>query len=131
MGAPAVCCALVSLATCIAAHAFDGAYDPTFAYGGRNDVAVTSGGKDRAKAIHVLSDGKILLAGTCTLSQSDTICATRLNADGKGYDPSFGPGGVGYLNLRQFPGFPVITTELGGMVVLDDGRIVLAGDDRN
>lgn len=109
------------------AAAQDGAYDPTFAFGGRRLVNVASYGIDIASRLRVLPDGRLLVGGLCYSDQfTFNICLTRLRANGSGYDAGFGPGGVGYVNFGQFAGFPV-NAGLSDMALLPDGRIAVLG----
>lgn len=84
--------------------------------------------------MQVLPDGRLLLAGTCSKPEPPAIgnfpkfCATRLRPDGS-YDPSFGPGGVGYLRFDYFDsigGWPN-NTSLQDAIRLRDGRMLFVG----
>jgi uncharacterized delta-60 repeat protein len=76
---------------CVARFHSDGTLDTTFATGGKYIAPMTGGMFDRANDLVVQSDGKLVLAGTCTFS-SVGLCALRLNADGTP-DNSFGTDG--------------------------------------
>ena len=74
----------------------DGTLDPSFGSGGLVVVDVTTT-NDRAEAVVLQPDGKIVLAGSANSSTSSPTGAdfglARLNADGT-VDTSFGSGGV-------------------------------------
>lgn len=76
---------------CVTRFHSDGTLDTTFATGGKYIAPMTGGMFDRANDLVVQSDGKLVLAGTCTFS-SVGLCALRLNADGTP-DNSFGTDG--------------------------------------
>ena len=82
----------------------------------------------------VLADGRILMMGDCIVTVTNNLgqmttapqfCATRLQPDGT-YDPTFGPGGVGYVRFDHFPGWPA-SSSLRDMILLHDGRVALVG----
>ncbi|MFO1253092.1 MAG: hypothetical protein U1E77_18625 [Inhella sp.] len=74
----------------------DGTLDPSFADGGRFILPIGAGnGTDRAYAVAIQADGKIVAAGTTLTSTSTTgqdFALIRLNADGT-LDAGFGNGG--------------------------------------
>jgi uncharacterized delta-60 repeat protein len=97
----------------------DGTLDGTF--GPNHDGKVTidfAGGNDRANAVAVLPDGRIVLAGAANVGN---FALARLAVTG-GLDSTFGPAHNGK-----------VVTDLGGtdfanaVAVLPDGRIVAAG----
>ena len=108
-------------------RAVDGFFDTTFGFGGRHTVAVAGLGDDQAYRLDIARDGRLLLAGMCLLPQvkARAFCTTRLRADGTGYDPTFGPGGLGYLTLHGLRGFP--DGYFSDMALFPDGRIVMTG----
>jgi len=75
----------------------DGTLDPGFADGGRFILPIGAGnGTDRAYALAIQDDGKIIAAGTTLTSTSTTgqdFALVRLNTDGS-LDRSFGNGGT-------------------------------------
>ncbi|HET6632915.1 MAG TPA: hypothetical protein VFG73_09450 [Rhodanobacteraceae bacterium] len=145
---PAAICALLLLgaAVCAPALAQDGSFDPGFAQGGRKLFDVSNGLDDTGTEMHLLPDGKILMAGTCDKMAVDAVdkdgnpvsdrlpffCVARLLPDGT-FDPSFGPGGVGYLSFHPFGGpdpddaTSPFAASLIDMALLPDERIVLVG----
>ena len=98
----------------------DGSFDTGFADGGVL-VHTLGAGTDNARAVHVLADGKILLAGTMRSPANDVDgFLMRLNADGTP-DTAFGAGGVVKAHLTD--GHDVFSH----MVVQPDGKIVTLG----
>ncbi len=103
----------------LARFSADGALDAAFGAGGKA-IANLARGADQALAAALLPQGKILAAGS--ISQLDPLPAlARFSAAGAP-DPGFGPGG---------PAAPLLALANGrwsGLAVLDDGRLLLAGD---
>jgi uncharacterized delta-60 repeat protein len=101
-----------------------GDLDPTFGDGGlvtTNPSPGTRGGG--AAAVAVLSDGRLVVAGSADMgSSTGSFAVARYNSDGT-LDPSFGSGG---LVTTPFPGYPFAGASR--VVVQPDGRIVAAGD---
>ena len=75
-----------------------GSLDSTFGAGGWV-AADFAGGNDRAEAMAVLADGKILVGGTAALATGDAFALVRYNPDGT-LDSTFGVGGQGNDRLR-------------------------------
>jgi len=99
---------------CLARYSANGELDATFGSAGLvfTDLSTFD---DKARALVVQSDGKILVAGSC----SDTFCVARYDANGV-LDATFGSGGT----VIAFSG-----TNIGRAVALQhDGRIVVAGE---
>lgn len=97
----------------VARYRADGTPDPAFGSGG---VVLTDvGGADRAEAIALQADGKIVAAG----SADNDVAVVRYQADGSP-DPSFGSHGV----VRTSFGGPESAEALA---VQPDGKIVVAG----
>ncbi|HQA12445.1 delta-60 repeat domain-containing protein, partial [Zoogloea sp.] len=99
----------------------DGTLDTSF--GGGDGIVTTAigSGDDQARAVSVLADGRILVAGYSANGANDDFALVRYLADGS-LDTSFG-GGDG-----------IVTTAVGSaddqawsMAVQADGRIVLGG----
>ena len=95
----------------------DGSYDPDFGGGGTSGFDF--GGTDRAHAVALQADGKIVVAGYTTAGAGDAAVA-RLNANGS-VDESFGPGG------RRTIDYGSVDRALD-VLVQPDGKIVLAGE---
>ncbi len=103
-------------------HDANGTIDSGFGTGGKVDInaAATSNGNSEARALLVLPDGKLLVAGYASGPGNSEFLVMRLNSDGTP-DTSFGGTGI----VRT----PVGTGEdiANAMVRQPDGRIVLAG----
>lgn len=117
-------CALSALVT-ITAHATSGqpgTLDPFWANGsalGSGKLITAVGPRnDRASAMAVQPDGRVLVAGFC---QDIALCAARYNTDGT-LDPSFG--GNGKLPQVFVPNATNITPSLA---LLPSGKFLLAG----
>lgn len=82
--------------------------------------------EDRATAVTLQSDGKILLAGYCYNISNNDFCAARLNTDGTLDSTFVGPAGNGVGKFL----FSVGTKDdyASAMVLQGDGRILLAGN---
>lgn len=129
-------------AFCAARLNADGSFDSSFDGPGANGIGTGSGdgrfvidlfpGGDELSAMTIQSDGKIVLAGTCTIPNSSTkgFCAARLNNDGS-FDPTFdGPDangtGVGTGDGRIV--FSVVgRATLTAIAQQPDGKLVLLG----
>lgn len=95
----------------------DGTADTTFGLNGMATYAV-SGGWAEAKAIHIETDGKIVVGGMATGNNLDFMVA-RFQANGT-IDTSFGTGGVTKTHFAA--------DDLGNaMAVQADGKLVVAG----
>ena len=98
----------------------DGTLDPTFGSGGEDTISF-DGTASVATAVLVAPDGRIVLAGsnTSTDTQNDFAVA-RLNTDGT-LDTTFGSGGTATVDFGG-------DEHARGAALTPDGRIVLAGD---
>jgi len=99
-----------------------GYLDPSFGGAGAVRLQFTScADAEHVRAIALLPDGKILLAGYAYIKSSTYgFAVARLNADGS-LDTSFGTGGRAFFGFTQ-------STILQAMALQSDGRIVLAGN---
>ena len=97
----------------------DGTLDPTFGTGGMVTTAL-SVANDFARAVAVLPDGKLLVAGNAVVGGSIQLALARYLADGTP-DISFGTGGFRTYDLGS--GDDVCED----MAIAPDGKIVLAG----
>ena len=94
-------------------------------------VAVSlSNGNDKAKAIALQADGKILVGGvTMGADKSSNVAVARLNSDGT-LDASFGAGTAdGTPDGAVAVSFGNGDDKLKGLVVQADGKIVVAGSN--
>ncbi|HEY7641257.1 MAG TPA: Calx-beta domain-containing protein [Steroidobacteraceae bacterium] len=98
----------------------DGTLDTTFGTAGKVTTDLAGGfAQERARAVAIQPDGKIVVAGESSLPAGDlSVALVRYNADGT-LDTTFGSGGkvFGALLGRAFD-----------VAILPDGRIVVAGD---
>jgi len=102
------------------AHAVDGEYDPSWPGNGRIRLDVSSGA-DRAEAMMIQPDGKLVIAGTCN---GNSFCAARLHPSGS-YDASFGNTGLAGRFVQDFFGS---TLDLTAIAMAPDGGILLVGN---
>ncbi|CAN7649556.1 hypothetical protein [Massilia sp. LjRoot122] len=101
----------------------DGSLDAGFGNGGKTVLPIGPGA-DTVSAVSLLAGGKILLAGSSRSGAESTsdydVSLVRLNADGT-LDTSFGTGGKTLVHTTGFD-------DRGAhMLVLDDGKIIVAG----
>ena len=96
-----------------------GGLDASFGNAGIVDLNFGGSSDDRANTIAVQPDGKIVIAGTSTITGSYTAAIARLNAYGS-LDSRF--------NLSQTLGSTVSYTENGTPVVLDANVVVFDAD---
>lgn len=100
----------------------DGSLDNLFGTNGSLTIAVTAR-DDRAKAVVLQPDGKILLGGACQNSTLTAIvlCAIRLNANGT-LDTTFADSGKLITTTRND------SNDWGPAIALQpDGRVILSG----
>lgn len=118
----------------------DGSLDPSFGAGGR---VITNfftyegyGLSDRASAMALQPDGKILLAGQVEVADDDLIRygssfgIARYLPDGA-LDPSFGVGGKASIYLQGRAGYLNGKTSPSALALQPDGAILLAGYESN
>ena len=108
----------------------DGTPDSTF---GTNGVTTISfnGVDDRATAVAIQPDGKIVVAGYTNSGTSSVpnydFAVVRLNADGS-VDSSFGNYGTVVIDqLLQYPSYQMTQDYAYGVALAPDGRVVIAG----
>lgn len=110
-----------------------GSLDLSFALGNGKIPSLSfsspEGTDDRARAVAVQADGRIVLAGACGGSVQE-FCLARLNSDGTLDGTFVGPGANGDGRIR----FKFLSTNgipfggnLSAMVIQPDGKIVTAG----
>ncbi|HKU13140.1 MAG TPA: Calx-beta domain-containing protein [Steroidobacteraceae bacterium] len=100
----------------------DGTLDTSFGDAGKIATDIAGGfAQERARAVAIQPDGKIVAAGETSLPSGDLVVAlVRYNADGS-LDTRFGDGGKVFDT-------PTVPGRAFDVVVLADGRIVVAGD---
>lgn len=107
----------------LARYNADGSLDTTFSGDGLLRTAIGAG-EDFASSVKLLPDGKILVAGQSSNGSNNDILVVRYNADGS-LDTSFS--GDGMLVTPIGAGNDAGTS----LIVLPDGRFVVAGYTRN
>jgi uncharacterized delta-60 repeat protein len=112
---------------CLARYSSDGSLDTTFGAGASGYVTtVIAGLGDRASAVALQGDGKIVAAGTCVVNTAPSAqdwCLARYLQDGS-LDTSFGPNASGKLTTALgFVGYD----QANAVAVQADGKVVVAG----
>jgi len=102
----------------IARYNPDGSLDESFGEGGL--VRTGLGAAERATAVALQADGKLVVAGWSSPYPSSTWALARYDSTGQ-LDPSFGDGGI---VLAGFGG----ADYANDLAIQPDGRIVVAGD---
>jgi uncharacterized delta-60 repeat protein len=104
---------------CLVRYNPNGTINANFGNDGQVTTPVGSG-DDAAQALAIQSDGKIVVAGTCSLGGNDAFCVVRYNADGSLDDTFAGDGKV----------ITSVTTDddvARAVAIQSDGKIVVAG----
>ncbi|MGH8237431.1 MAG: Calx-beta domain-containing protein, partial [Steroidobacteraceae bacterium] len=98
----------------------DGSLDTSFGTGGKVTTDIAGGfAQERARAVAIQPDGKIVVAGESSLPSGDlAVALVRYHADGT-LDTTFGSGGKAFDT-------PVVG-RAWDVAILPDGRIVVAG----
>jgi uncharacterized delta-60 repeat protein len=109
----------------LARYESDGSLDESFGIAGRRTINLGGGTRnDRARAIVVQADGKIVAAGGALIATatagSFNVALVRLNGDGT-LDRSFGTNGTVNTDFAGFSDFAF------ALAVRPDGKIVAAG----
>ncbi len=102
----------------IVAYNADGSLDYTF--GSNGFVTIPFDADDRANAVAVQSNGKILVAGKAANGSQYNLVVVRFNADGT-LDNTFGFSGIATLEIDDFD------TEATSIALQTDGKIVVTG----
>jgi uncharacterized delta-60 repeat protein len=99
----------------------DGTPDTSFGTGGKVTTDIAGGfAQERARAVAIQPDGKIVVAGESSLPSGDlAVALVRYNADGT-LDTTFGSGGKAFDTPVRGRAFD--------LAILPDGRMVIAGD---
>lgn len=114
----------------------DGSLDVTFGAGNADNtpngvVAISlSNGDDKAKAVALQADGKILVGGvTVAADNSSNVAVARLNSDGT-LDTTFGAGtDDGTPDGSVSVSFGAGDDKLKGLLLQADGKILIAGSN--
>ncbi len=104
---------------------FDGSLDGSFANGGKQTIPFNLGGSnfDRANAVQIQPDGRIVVAGTAQAGRDAAMAIARLDASGN-LDSSFAGTGKVVVQFDLIPnGFDLANS----LALQPDGRIVVAG----
>lgn len=110
-------------AFCAVRYLANGSLDLSFNGSGKTITGVSNPNVDRANALTLQVDGKLLLAGYCNYSGAITLCLLRYNADGS---VDFGFANSGLLVATIGTG-----NNWGPAVAMQpDGKIVLSGPCR-
>lgn len=104
---------------CAARHLSDGTLDASFGALG-SVVTPVGGASDAANAVVLQSDGKIILAGTCSNGAVTNFCALRYQPNGT-LDTSFNS--IGTLGTSLTGSYD----KANAAVLQPDGKLVLAG----
>lgn len=110
------------------ASAAPGDLDLTFGIGGKVTTPIVEAGifnlANRARAVALQADGKIVAAGFVNGAFiSSDFALIRYQANGA-LDPSFGNGGIVFTPLS-------LSEEAGAIIIQNDGKIVLGGGSNN
>ena len=114
----------------VARYRADGSLDPAFGAGGVSFVTREGrpyfGTSSGPAAIALLGDGRIVLAGAVPVPRGRAVLVARLTATGAA-DVTFNHSGVLAAQLGRRGAHHAPTSAARAMVVLGDGRLVLAG----
>jgi uncharacterized delta-60 repeat protein len=105
---------------CVTRLFASGQFDTGFAATGKRAVDVLVSSVQSLGAAALQPDGKIVLAGSCSVNSLRLMCAARLNADGSDDDTFDGDGKAILLNYAE-------DSYVTSVSVQPDGKIVLAG----
>ncbi len=97
----------------------NGAIDTTFGVNGRALVGFPGSVDDRAHALAIQSDGKIVVAGTTSPVGTQNFAVARLNGNGS-LDTTFGSGGLVSADFGD-------AESAAAVALQSDGRIIVGG----
>ena len=107
----------------------NGALDPSFigpAGSGDGRISFPIGlGNDLSRGTAIQSDGKLILAGECTLTGLNYFCTARLNGDGS-LDSTF-DGPSGNANGKMLLSVGTGNNRANAVAIQPDGKIVVVG----
>ena len=123
-------CTFMLLLGTVPASATDGYYDTTFGFGGKHlFLPSPTDSLANAHRLRILSDGTLLVGGTCYTNAGGTphfsMCLAWVQPGGSDLNHIYGPAGSG--NFATSLGD--IQPGMGDMALLPDGRIALLGID--
>lgn len=117
---------IVLVATASVAWAGPGDPDTSFSGDGLRTIDFPGGSDDRANAVMVQANGRIVLGGESSIGGNSDFALLRLRANGT-TDPSFSDDGFRNLDFRGLGG----DDEILDLVQQPDGRIVAVGQAYN
>ncbi len=103
-----------------------GALDTTFDSDGKKTLSIGTG-DDKAHALAIQNDGRIVLAGSSVVSNITQLAVTRLSSDGS-LDTTFGSSGSKTISSTSSS---QIQDSAFGASILSDGSIVVSGKSDN
>jgi uncharacterized delta-60 repeat protein len=111
---------------CVARYGASGALDTGFGVGGIVFAApVGTGTFDSANAISLEANGKMFIAGECSMASPGAFfCGLQLTAAGQ---PDLSFNGTGTFTVRFESGGALVSESANAVAIRPDGRIVLAG----
>lgn len=111
-----------NFAFCAARYNSDGALDTSFGGGGPLITRLTASGSNTASAAAFQTDGKLVVAGSCSRSNGigQDFCMLRHNVDGS-LDPTFG------VNGKVIAPITAQTDQVHALAIQSDEKIVTAG----
>jgi uncharacterized delta-60 repeat protein len=101
----------------------NGRLDPTFGKGGMVTTAIRDG-DDKAAAVAIQADRKIVVAGSSNNGLNFDFALVRYNPNGT-LDPAFGEGGIVMTDIRSGD------DHANAIAIQADGKIVTAGNSNN
>jgi uncharacterized delta-60 repeat protein len=104
---------------CIARYDPDGTLDLSFKLFGKL-IARVSDGEDKAYAVAIQPDGKIVVAGYCLSNSKYDFCVARFDSEGE-FDPTFSTDGKRLISVTAESNFAY------AIALQTDGKIILAG----
>jgi uncharacterized delta-60 repeat protein len=105
----------------------DGTLDTSFGSDGVAILDIGPNSDDYARAIAIMSDGRMVVAGNAKMPTGYDFAVVRYLADGK-LDTSFGGDGIVTTDIGTFTGGNTVSADYANAVaVLSDGRVVVAG----
>jgi uncharacterized delta-60 repeat protein len=100
----------------------DGTPDTSFDGDGKIAIQIGGGAPDRAQAVALQGDGKIVVAGVAELAAITNFGVARLNPNGS-LDTTFGSGGAVMTDIDS-----TSADEARAVAIQADGKIVVAGE---
>ncbi len=102
----------------LARYAPDGSLDASFGTSGK--ATTTIGTSSAAVGVAIQGDGRLVVAGTATISGNSQVSVARYQTDGS-LDTSFGTNGIVSMPIAPVP------DSVGGVAITSGGKIVISG----